>query len=67
MGKTKTTYKIVAPCGNPDGKLAYTGEWGCHDFTTEKGLNMHVIPEGTGRTATAVSSDNIVINYATYP
>jgi len=21
MGKTKTTYKIVAPCGNPDGKL----------------------------------------------
>ncbi|KAF2166026.1 hypothetical protein M409DRAFT_23754 [Zasmidium cellare ATCC 36951] len=63
----KDKYKIVPPCGHPDGHLTYDGEWGCHSFIEELAMGMHVLSADTGRTATDVSDDDIAISYATYP
>ncbi|KAF2113967.1 hypothetical protein BDV96DRAFT_600715 [Lophiotrema nucula] len=57
---------IIPPCVNPGATLAYQGEWGCHDFTTQNGLGMRVIPKGTNALAIVVPDSDITVSRVTW-
>ncbi|CZT25184.1 uncharacterized protein RCC_10913 [Ramularia collo-cygni] len=62
----KDNASVAPPCGDPKGNLIFTGEWGCHDFTSEIGMGMTVI-KSKDRKARDVSPQDIAITYAVYP